>query len=1078
MHQKRLVPSLFAPVFAFAVLSSGASTLDAQATTIRPVVLDSALLAGYRWRNIGPDRGGRSIAVSGVKGRPKEAYFGAVGGGLWKTTDGGDTWAPVTDGLIKSASVGAVAVSETNPDLVFIGMGETCIRGNIMPGDGVYKSTDAGKTWTHVGFSESHGISKIRIHPTNPDIIFVAAFGKFSVPNEERGVYKSTDGGRTWRKVLYRDDKTAAIDISIDPANPNVMYAAMWEAYRKEYQMSSGGPGSGLFKSTDGGETWSEITRNPGLPAGMVGRIGVAVSPARGSRVYALVENDKGGLFKSDDAGATWTVVNENRSIRQRAFYYTHVYADTKNADVVYMQNTSMFRSADGGKTMKAIDNGTHGDFHALWIDPDDSTHLVVGNDGGGAVSTNTGGRWTAEDFPTEQFYHVITTKHIPYHVCGSQQDNSTLCTPFDWNAAAFGPGGGGRRGGGGGGGGARPAGDITAGGMAVSYVAGGGEPGYIAPDPRDPDLFYSGTNNGAYVDKYNRRTGNSREVNPYPWFYSGEPSKEIKERWQWTFPIIFSPLDPKTLYVSSQRLWRTTDGGQNWTALSGDLTRHDPSTQEKSGGPITGDMNGPEVYAVIFAVGPSKRDINVIWTGSDDGLVHVTRDGGKAWTNVTPPGMPDFGRVSQIDASAFSAGAAYISVRRPLLNDFAPYIFKTNDYGRTWTKIVTGIRADAYVHAVREDPNRRGLLYAATQHGVYISYDDGASWQSLSRNLPDAPVSDLIVEGNELVIATHGRGFWILDNIAPLRQAVPEMTSADAKLFTPPTGVRSGPGVAFSYWFKTAPKRARLEILDSAGVVLRSYEPDTTPVAARTDSVQNAARRQGIVYLPDSAGLNRLTWDLRAQGASTFPGMILWGGGTAGPAVPPGRYSVRLTADARTLTVPVSVKRNPWLTDITDADLRAQYAFGRQIRDKVTEANDAIIAIRRVKLQLEDRLKRADDERLRSTGATLKVNATGVEESVYQVRNQSGQDPLNFPIKVNNRLATLLSMSERGDGRPTSNMPQIFGILNTELKRYSDRLKEVWAVDLVAVNAELTRLKLPVLDPKCAKAEGCVVLQ
>ncbi|MEP7347435.1 MAG: glycosyl hydrolase, partial [Gemmatimonadaceae bacterium] len=594
MHLQRTPRFFPAPTLFLVAMLSGAPALTAQATG--PVVLDSAFLAGYRWRNIGPDRGGRSIAASGVKGRPKEAYFGATGGGLWKTTDGGENWAPVTDGLIRSASVGAVAVSESNPDVVFIGMGETCIRGNIMPGDGVYKSADAGKTWTHVGFSESHGISKIRIHPTNPDIIFVAAFGKFSVPNEERGVYKSTDGGTTWRKVLYRDDKTAAIDISIDATNPNVMYAAMWEAYRKEFQMSSGGPGSGLFKSTDGGETWSEITRNPGMPAGMVGRIGVAVSRANPNRVYALVENDKGGLFKSDDAGANWTLVNENRSIRQRAFYYTHVFADTKNADVVYMQNTSMFRSADGGKTMATIDNGTHGDFHDLWIDPDDSTHLVVANDGGGAVSANSGGRWSAQDFPTEQFYHVITTKHIPYHVCGSQQDNSTLCTPFDWNAAAFGLGGGGRRGGGGG---ARPAADITAGGMLVSYVAGGGEPGYIAPDPRDPDLFYSGTNNGSYVDKYNRRTGHSREVNPYPWFYSGEPSKEIKERWQWTFPIIFSPIDPKTLYVSSQRLWRTTDGGQNWTALSGDLTRHDPSTQEKSGGPITGDMNGPEVYAV-----------------------------------------------------------------------------------------------------------------------------------------------------------------------------------------------------------------------------------------------------------------------------------------------------------------------------------------------------------------------------------------------------------------------------------------------------------------------------------------------
>ena len=1039
------------------------------------MVLDSTLLRAYRWRNIGPDRGGRSIAVSGVKGRPKEAYFGATGGGLWKTSDGGDSWAPVTDGQITSASVGAVAVSETNPDLVFVGTGETCIRGNIMPGDGVYRSRDAGKTWTRVGFTESHGISKIRIHPTNPDIIFVAAFGKYSVPSEERGVYKSTDGGNSWRRVLFRNASTAAIDISIDRTNPNIVYASLWEAYRKEYQMSSGGPGSGLFKSTDGGETWTEITRNAGMPSGLVGRIGVAVSAANPNRVYALVENENGGLFRSDDAGATWSLVNDKRDIRQRAFYYTHVHADPKNADVVYMQNTSMFRSSDGGKTMTAIDNGTHGDFHDLWIDPDNAGHLVVGNDGGGAVSVNTGAKWTPQTFPTEQFYHVITTKHIPYHVCGSQQDNSTLCTPFNWNAAAFGLGAGGRRGGGGPG---APRGDITAGGMAVSYVAGGGEPGYIGADPRDPDLFYSGTNNGGYLDKFNRRTGLSREVNPYPWFYSGEPSKEIKERWQWTYPIIFSPLDPAMLFVSSQRLWRTIDGGQHWTALSGDLTRHDPSTQEKSGGPITGDMNGPEVYGVIFSVGPSKKDINVIWTGSDDGLVHVTRDGGKTWTNVTPKDMPDFGRVSQIDASAFSAGTAYISVRRPLLNDFAPYIFKTADYGKTWTKVVSGIRPDAYVHAVREDPTRRGLLYAATQHGVYLSYDDGAQWQPFMLNMPDVPVSDLIVEGNELVIATHGRGFWVLDNIAPIRQAMPETFAEDAHLFTPPPGVRSGPGVVLSWSLKAVAARATLEILDSAGTVLRTFVPDT----AKPDSTAGAragGRRGGETFLPNEAGLNRLVWDLRAQGVTPFPGMILWGAGTAGPAVPPGRYTARLIADGKRVTAPLLVKRNPYLPEVSDADMAAQYAFSKKVRDKANEANLSVIAIRRVKDQLANRLTKApEDAALKSTGAELKTNASAVEENVYQVRNQSGQDPLNFPIKVNNRLATLLSMAERGDGRPTTNMPVIFGILGGELKGYTDRLDVVWKTNLAAVNRELARLKLPPLDPQCVKAEGCVVVQ
>ncbi|HET8771070.1 MAG TPA: glycosyl hydrolase [Gemmatimonadaceae bacterium] len=1053
----------------------------AQAPALAPVTLDSALLAHYTWRNVGPDRGGRSIAASGVVGQPNVAYFGATGGGLWKTVDTGETWFPVTDGQVRSASVGAVAVSETNPDLVFIGMGETAIRGNIIPGDGVYRSTDAGKTWEHVGFGESHGIAKIRIHPTNPDIIFVASFGKYSAPSEERGVFKSTDGGDTWKRVLFRDARSGAIDIAIDRTNPSVMYAALWEAYRKEYQMSSGGPGSGLFKSTDGGETWTEITRNKGLPSGLVGRIGVALTAAQPGRVYALIENENGGLFKSDDAGATWELMNDDRSIRQRAFYYTNVFADHQNADVVYAQNVTLFRSADAGKTLESIDDGTHGDHHDLWIDPANPAHLVDANDGGGAITLNTGETWTEQDFPTAQFYHAITTSHIPYHICGSQQDNTTLCVPFDWNlgAARFAARGG-QGAAGGPSGDARPGGpgagyrDPASGGMAVAYRAGGGEPGYIAPDPLNPDLFYSGTNNGRYLDKYNRNTGLSREVNPYPWFYSGEPSSEIRERWQWTYPIIFSKADPTRLYVSSQRLWMTTNAGRDWTALSGDLTRHDPKTLGHSGGPITGDMNGPEVYATIFAVGPGKLDVNVIWTGSDDGLVHVTRDGGKTWTNVTPPGMPDFGRVSQIDASSFDSGTAYVSVRKPLLDDFSPYIFRTRDFGRTWTKIVDGIRADDYVHAVREDPTRRGLLYAAAQHGTYISYDDGAHWQSLQLNMPDVPVVDLIVERNELVIATHGRGFWVLDNIAPLRQATPTVMAAATHLYTPVAAIRSGAPATITWKADKAPTKLSLEVLDSTGAVLRSFESAPPSAAGATPRRGGGRRGGGPTYLPLEAGLTNFSWDLRTEPIVGFDGMILWGARLTGPVVPPGRYTLRLVADGKAMTAPLDVERNPFLPDVSVADLHAQYQFGRMVRDEATKANQAVIDIRRVKAQLENRLERSDDRRLKARGATLEKNASAVEQDIYQVKNQSGQDPLNFPIKVNNRLANLLSMSERGDGRPTTNMPEIFGILKDELKVHTDRLAEVWKRDLLAVNNELARLQLPPLDPKCATVEGC----
>jgi photosystem II stability/assembly factor-like uncharacterized protein len=1029
-------------------------SLLAQQASTGAIALDSAFLAGYRWRNLGPDRGGRSIAVSGVIGRPDEAYFGAVGGGLWKTTDGGENWASVTDFQITSASVGAVAVSETNPDLVFIGTGETCIRGNIMPGDGVYRSADAGETWEHVGFGESHGISKVRIHPTDPDVIYVASFGKYSAPSEQRGVFKSVDGGESWRRVLYRNDETGAIDLVIDRNNPDVLYASLWQAYRKEYQMSSGGPGSGMFKSTDGGETWTEITRNPGMPQeGLVGRIGLAVSSANSNRVYALFENDDGGLFRSDDAGATWELVNDNRAIRQRAFYYTHVFADHQDEDVVYMQNTGLYRSTDGGESYESIANGTHGDHHDFWIDPDDPDHLVVGNDGGGAVSFNTGDNWTDQDFSTSQFYHAVTTAHIPFHVCGSQQDNSTLCLPSSWNASRFGFGVGGGRGGGGGGG------SITEGSMNVAYRAGGGEPGYIAPDPEDLNLFYSGTNNGRYIDKFNRTLGTSREVNPYPWFYSGEPAIDMVERWQWTFPIVFSPLDPNTLYTASNRLWRTTDGGNSWDALSDDLTRADPMTLQHSGGPITGDMNGPEVYATIFSVGPGKVDIDVIWTGSDDGLIHVTRDGGETWANVTPPDMPDFGRVSQIDASAFDAGSAYVSVRRPLLDDFGPYIWKTEDYGQTWTKIVSGIRDDAYVHSVTEDPNREGLLYAGTQHGVYISYDDGSSWQGLNPNLPDIPVVDVIAEHNELVIGTHGRGFWVLDNAAPLRQATPAMTSEPVTLFHPPVAYRSAAGVTLSWWFAQAPEEATLEILDAGGSVVRTLEPEPADTTLERD-------RWSGVALPVEAGLSHVQWNLQTDPAVTFPGMILWGVRTMAPVVPPGQYTVRLTADGQTQTAPLTVARNPWITDVTDADLQAQYTFGLRIRDKVNEANGAVIAIRRVKAQLADRLEQSDDPALAEAGERLDSNASAVEADIYQVRNRSGQDPLNFPIKVNNRLANLLSMSERGDGRPMNNMEEIFQIMVDRLRGYTDRLEGVWATDLAAVNRELERLGLDPLDP------------
>ena len=1014
--------------------------LAGQTPAIDPVLLDA-----YRWRSIGPDRGGRSIAVAGVKGRPREAYFGATGGGLWKTTDAGNTWAPVTDGQITSSSVGAVAVSESNPDVVYIGMGESCIRGNIMPGDGVYKSTDAGKTWVHAGFRNVDAISKIRIHPANPDIVFVAAFGLYYGPSDERGVFKSTDGGKTWKKTLFKDPRTGAVDIVIDANNPNVLYAALWEAYRIEYQMSSGGPGSGMYKSTDGGETWTEITRNPGLPSGVVGRIGLANTKADSNRVYALVENENGGLFVSDDAGASWKLVNSNRAIRQRAFYYTHVFGDPSNKDVVYMQNTALFRSSDGGKTTTQVGQGTHGDHHDLWVDPDDANHVIDGNDGGGAITYNIGDRvpnWSAQDFPTAQWYHVITTSHLPFHVCGAQQDNSTLCVPSNTNA------------GGGGFGGYPPV---------APYQAGGGEPGYIAPHPSDPDIFFAGSNNGTFLTRLNRRTGELKEVGAYPRFFSGEPARDVKERWQWTYPIIFSHVDPKILYTSSQRVWMTTNGGDTWTAISGDLSRHDPKTMNESGGPITHDMNSPEIYGTVFSLAPGKKDVNLLWAGSDDGLIHVTRDHGKTWTNVTPAMMPEFGRVSQIDGSSFDNGTAYVAVKKMLLGDRSPHIFRTRDYGKTWTKIVNGIPANDYVHTVREDTVRRGLLYAGTQHGVYISFNDGDNWMKFSGGLPDTPVTDLVVEDNALAIGTHGRSFYVMDDIAALRQFGLAPLS-DLTLFKPANATRGLDRPQITYFLKSQPKSLTIDFLDAKGQVVRSIAGQPPRKEGDPAPAGGGGGGGGPQGAPMAAGVNRYTWDLNSTGVVTFPGMILWGATQAGPAVLPGNYEVRLTIDGTTLRQPFAVLKHP-LRPVSDADLQFQFDLASRIRDKVNEANNAVIRIRRIKTDIADRIKDAPSE-VRTAGEQLAKALSAVEEDIYQVRNQSGQDPLNFPIKTNNRLASLLRVANSGEGRPTGNVEPIFNELIAELRAETDRLEKVIGSQLGPFNQMLQRIKKNPITP------------
>jgi photosystem II stability/assembly factor-like uncharacterized protein len=1011
-------------LFVFCLLGCGFAVTAQQA-------YDAALFNSLRWRNVGPNRGGRSIASSGVVERPLEYYFGAVGGGLWKTVDGGTNWNPVTDGQIHSSSVGAVAVSESNPDVVYIGMGETCIRGNIMQGDGVYKSSDAGKTWTHIGLADTQAISRIKIHPSNPDIVYVAAFGHPAGPNDERGVFRSKDGGKTWTKILFRNNQTGAIDLAMDRKDPNVLYAAMWEAYRVSWQMSSGGPGSGLFKSTDGGDTWTEITRNKGLPAGVVGRIGVAISGADSNRVYALVENDNGGVFSSDDAGATWTKVSEDRRLRQRAFYYTHIFADPKNKDTIYVLNVGFFKSTDGGKTYRTM-RAQHGDNHDLWIDPNDPQRMIEANDGGGNVSVNGGATWTEEDYPTAQLYHVATTKDFPYQVCGAQQDNSTICVASQGTRAR----------------------DV---GM---YAVGGGESGYIAPSPTNPNIFYAGSQ-GALITRYDRSTGEARDIQPYPRFFSGEPSSALKERWQWTFPIVFNPLDPKTLYISSQHLWKTTDDGQSWAQISPDLTRAEPKTLGLSGGPITGDMNGPEVFATIFTIAPSRLERGTIWTGSDDGLVYVTRDEGKRWTKVTPPGMPDLGRVSLIDASPHKAGAAYVAVKNYLQEDRAPHIFRTEDFGKTWTKIVNGIKPGDYVHAVREDTRRPGLLYAGTEHGIYVSFDNGDHWQSLALNLPDTQVSDIVVEAHDLVIATHGRSMYVLDDIDVLRQLTPEIAGAPIHLYQPREAIRSVNQAAIYYYLKQPAEKVIIEVLDAKGQKIRSF------TGVRADEQKADTRRPDAPPAEESefgppqartrltnAGLTKFTWDMRYPGATVFPGMVLWSANAGtGPVAVPGNYQVRLTVGDHVETQPLVVKIDPRLTAVTEKDLQEQFDFAMKIRDKTSEANQAVIDIREIKKQLKDRVDKSKEPALALAAAALTRKLSEVEEEIYQVRNQSNQDPLNFPIKLNNRIAALRRSVETGDARPTNASYQVFKELSAELDAQLAKLKDLKTRDLAEFN-------------------------
>jgi photosystem II stability/assembly factor-like uncharacterized protein len=968
------------------------------------------------WRNIGPNRGGRSLGIAGSSKRKLEYFFGAVGGGLWKTIDGGLNWKPVTDGQITCSSVGAVAVSESNPDIVYIGTGETEFRGNIMQGDGMYKSTDAGKTWKHIGLQNSQSISRVRIHPTNPDIVYVSVLGHAFGPNEERGVFKTIDGGKTWNKVLYKGDKAGAADLVIDPKNPENIYATIWEVYRTPYKMWADVGTSGLFKSTDGGTTWKELTKNDGMAKGPVGKIGVTVSPVDPNRVWAIVEANDGGLYRSDDGGTHWNMVNNERKLRQRAFYYSRIVADPTNKDGIYGLNVNFYKSIDGGVTFKQSIKVPHGDNHDLWIDPTDPMRLAAANDGGGTISVNGGLSWTDEDFPTAQLYHITTTVDFPYQVAGAQQDNSTIAVPSEgWNHMTVRT-------------------NTTKPGLGYAYAVGGGESGYIAQDPKNPDIFYAGSQ-GALLTRFNRATGQYRDVQVYPRFFSGEEAKTLPERWQWTYPIVFSPVDPKRLYVCSQHVWMTVNEGQTWQKISPDLTYADTSTLGTSGGVITRDMNGPEIYATVFALAPSKQDANIIWAGSDDGLIHITKNGGKTWENITPTDLPKNTRVSIIEASKYSAGTAYIAAKRYQMDDRTPYIWKTNDFGKHWKKIITGIRKDDYVHSIREDITRKGLLYAGTEHGIWVSFDDGENWQSLQLNLPDAQVSDIAVTEKDLVIGTHGRSIYVLDDIAPIREFTDSASSKMVHLYKPYYAVRNVQNAVFYYTLKDT-NDIKIEVLDAKNTLIQTFVGSKTkPKIDLTEEDDEDIRKPNPPSI--KIGLNRFEWNLRYPDASTFKGMILWSASVRGPLAPPGKYQVRLTAAGKTITQPFEIKMDPRVKGVTNADAEERFKLAMLVHQQVGKANDAVITIRAIKEKMKKEGVLEANEK-----AADELNK--IEENIYQVKNQSSQDPLNFPIKLNNRLASLERSIETGEGKPTDGAYKVYAELTAELSKELSALDKI----------------------------------
>jgi photosystem II stability/assembly factor-like uncharacterized protein len=1019
--------------------------------------VDPLLIGGMQWRQIGPFRGGRVLAVTGVPGDPNTYYFGAVAGGVWKSTNGGVTWAPTFDKQSVS-SIGAIAVADADHNILYVGTGEACLRGNISYGDGVYKSTDGGQTWKNMGLKDSRHIGAVIIDPRNPDIVLVAALGHAWGPNSERGVFRTADGGKTWQKVLYKDENTGAIDVVFDPKNSSIVYASLWQVRRQPWYFNSGGPGSGIYKSTDGGLTWKQLEGH-GLPEGPLGRIGISVSGANSNRVYALIEAKEGGLYRSEDAGATWTRVNDDERYRQRAWYYMHVFADPQQADTVYVLNTGSFRSNDGGKSFELLP-APHGDHHGLWIDPTNPQRIINSNDGGVTISIDGGKTWTQQNNqPTAQFYHVATDNHWPYRVYGAQQDNSTVAIASRGEDGVIG--------------------------RQDWYEVGGGESGYISPDPRDSNIVYAGSD-AAIITRYNRATEQLTDVSPYPLDTSGNGAESLKYRFQWTEPVLVSGYDSNVLYTASQYVLKSTDQGRSWNPVSPDLTRNDKSKQKPSGGNITLDITSVEYYDTIFTLAESPLQKGMLWAGTDDGLIHLTRDEGKTWENVTPKDMPEWSMVSIIDAGHHDAGTAYAAIDRHKLDDFNPLIYKTHDYGKTWTRTTNGLPSGAYVRAVREDPKVNGLLYAGTETGVYFSNDDGAHWQSLQLNLPTTPIHDLAVKDDDLVVATHGRSFWILDDITPLRQANAGVTGQEFHLFQPgptvrlhfpdavdrrrPVGDNPPKGAIIDYYLKSKPgdkDEIVMEIFDAQGNRVRrlsSLKENKHEQPPEWPDLEKSAQQ-----LPANAGMNRFAWDLRYDSPVQIPGAFYAGEPPRGPLVIPGMYQVKLTVKGVTQTAPLEVKIDPRIQNqTTQADLQNQLELARKVQQDIDQLHRAVNQIRDLRGNLQLLQKWAGDG---SSGSEVLVAAKSldqkmlpVEEQLIQVKMKSSEGNLRYPNMLNEQYYSFNDLIQFNDSAPTAQQLQVYDELHQRLTAQLANWQEIQRTQVPALNAAMHKSGVPTI--------------